>query len=73
MVGWGGGFNNPVDVLYSAPVCKRGTIALQTGHELAMGRFRTSEERMKQEYDLKAYFLAYEEGDVVYIFDTAVP
>ena len=26
---------------------------------------------MKQKYDLKAYFRAYEEGDLVYIFDTA--
>ena len=26
---------------------------------------------MKQEYDLKSYFRAYEEVDLVYIFDTA--
>ena len=67
MLGWG--VNIPVDLFYPAP--RRGTPALQTAHESARGRLRTSEKRMKQEYDLKAYFRAYEERDLVYIFDTA--
>ena len=55
----GRGVNTTVDLLYPAP--RRGTPALQTAHESARRRLRTSEERMKQEYDLKAYFRAYEE------------
>ena len=29
--------------------------ALQTAHETARGRLRTSEERLKRDYDLKIY------------------
>ena len=43
--------------------------ALQTAHETARGR--TSEERMKRDYDLKVHSRAYEQGDLVYILDTA--
>ena len=71
--------NTPADLLY--PVSKQGDTvdleafvmdqeqALQTAHETARGR--SSEERMKRGYDLKVYSRAYEEGDLVYIFDTA--
>ena len=45
--------------------------ALQSAHETARGRLRTSEERMKRDYDLKVHSRAYEEGDLVYILDTA--
>ena len=45
--------------------------ALQTDHETARGWLRTYEERMKRDFNLKVYSRAYEEGDLVYILDTA--
>ena len=73
--------NTPADLLYPAP--KQGDTvnlkaymedleqALQTAHETTRGRLPTSEEWMKQDYDVKVYSLAYKEGDLVYILDTA--
>nr|XP_022308171.1 uncharacterized protein LOC111114176 [Crassostrea virginica] len=73
--------NTPADLPYPAP--RLGDTmdleayvvdleqALQTAHETARGRLRTSEERMKRDYDLKVHSRAYEEGDLVYILDTA--
>ena len=73
--------NNPADLLY--PALKQGDTvdleayvvdleqALQNAHETASGLLRTSEERMKRDYGLKVFSRAYEEGDLVYILDTA--
>ena len=45
--------------------------ALQTAHETAWVRLRTSEKRMKRDYVLKVYSRTLEEGDLVYVLDTA--
>ena len=45
--------------------------ALQTAHETTKERLHTAEEWMKRDYDLKVYSRAYEEGDLIYILDTA--
>ena len=45
--------------------------ALQTAHETAWVRLRTSEKRMKRDYVLKVYSRTFEEGDLVYVLDTA--
>lgn len=71
----------PADPLYPAPK-QKDTVdfevyvvdleqALQSAHETATGRLRTSEERMMRDYDLKVFSRAYEEENLVYILDTA--
>lgn len=42
-----------------------------TAHETARRRLHTSEERMKRDYDIKAATRPFEEGDIVYVLDTA--
>ena len=73
--------NTPAELLHPAP--RQGDTmdleayvvdleqALQTAHETARGQLRTSEERMKRDYDLKVHSRAYEEWNLVYILDTA--
>ena len=66
--------NTPADLLYPAqtgdPLDLEAYVvdleqALQTAHKTARGRLRTSEERMKRDYDLKVYSRAYEEGHLL--------
>lgn len=42
-----------------------------TAHETVRRRLHTSEERMKRDYDIKAATRPFEEGDIVYVLDTA--
>lgn len=43
----------------------------QCAYETARRRLNTSEERMKRDFDLKAVIRPFEEGDLVYMLDTA--
>jgi hypothetical protein len=45
--------------------------ATQMAHETASSRLKTSEERMKRDYDLKEFTRSYNLGDLVYVLDTA--
>lgn len=44
---------------------------IQCVYETARRRLNTSEERMKRDFDLKAVIRPFEEGDLVYMLDTA--
>ncbi|XP_056003459.1 uncharacterized protein LOC130046578 [Ostrea edulis] len=73
--------NTPADLMYAPPI--RGEDldledyvvnlekSIQAAHEIARARLRTTEERMKRDYDLRVRFRAYQEGDTVYVLDTA--
>ncbi|XP_061166034.1 uncharacterized protein LOC133174958 [Saccostrea echinata] len=73
--------NIPADLMYAPPqrdpaVDLEGYVvnlekAIQSAHETARRRLRTSEERMKRDYDLKVCARTYHEGDLVYVLDTA--
>jgi len=47
-----------------------GTISL--AHETARANLRTASKRMKRDYDVRVLLRPYQEGDVVYLMDTAV-
>ena len=71
--------NQPVDLIFpSKPTevsADRYVAELQTSmrkaHEVARKHIKTSQERMKRDYDLKTYTRVYEVSDLVYILDTA--
>lgn len=44
---------------------------LRKTHEIARDTLKTSQRRMKRNYDLRVLERAYQEGDVVYVLDTA--
>ncbi len=46
-------------------------IPLRKTHEIARDTLKTSQRRMKRNYDLRILEKAYQEGDVVYVLDTA--
>jgi hypothetical protein len=58
----------PVDIEAYALDLQRAT---QMAHETARSRLKTSEERMKRDYDLKEFTRSYNLGDFVYVLDTA--
>ena len=47
------------------------THALHQAHETARSKLRATQKRMKREYDVKVYRREFQEGDKVYLLDTA--
>ena len=45
--------------------------SIRESHEVARKTLRTSQERMKRDYDLRVNVRSYSVGDCVYILDTA--
>ena len=46
---------------------------IQTAHEIARDKLKTSQSVAKRDYDLKAFTRSFCRGDAVYVLDTAVP
>ena len=46
---------------------------IQTAHEIARDKLKTSQSVSKRDYDLKAFTRSFCRGDAVYVLDTAVP
>ncbi|KAK3105395.1 hypothetical protein FSP39_024200 [Pinctada imbricata] len=75
--------NMPVDLLFPGPentdsenyeqYVSELVNHIQSTHEIAREKLRTSQGISKRDYDLKAHVKAYSEGDAVYVSDTAVP
>lgn len=73
--------NTPANVMYRSPLQERPVnldtyVAdlekrIQCAHETDPRRLHTSEERIKSDFDLKAATCPFEEGDLVYLLDTA--
>jgi hypothetical protein len=72
--------NTPADLMYPLPSRAEEpdldayVVDLQKSmllaHETARAQLRTTEERLKRDYDLKVRSYAYKVGDIVYILDT---
>ena len=72
--------NQPVDLLFpvtsSPEVSTNEHVAklqesLRMAHDIARKHLKTSQEIMKRDHDLKVLIRAYNEGDLVYVLDTA--
>ncbi|XP_071123484.1 uncharacterized protein [Mytilus edulis] len=45
--------------------------AIKSAHTIARDKLKTSQERMKRDYDLRVLEKSYQPGDLVYVLDTA--
>ena len=73
--------NHPADLMYSIGPTRNDTEAdyiaelegaIHTAHEVARETLKSSQSRMKRDYDLKVHLHSYKIGDCVYILDTAI-
>ena len=73
--------NQPADLVFPLP-CTNGDQpgeeyvrgleqSLKHAHEVARRTLKTTQERMKRDYDLRVHAHAYDVGDCVYVLDTA--
>ena len=71
--------NQPVDLLFPTKATEMSADqyvaelqkSLKKAHDVARRNLKTTQERMKRDYDLKTYVRVYDVGDPVYILDTA--
>ena len=74
--------NQPADLMFPLPpkprcrdsvdeYCTDLTQAIETAHEIARSTLQSTQRRMKRDYDLKVRKREYQQGDRVYLLDTA--
>ncbi|XP_060064405.1 uncharacterized protein LOC132544774 [Ylistrum balloti] len=75
--------NQPADILYRNPPGEKAQDVdtyveklidvIQSANDVARRTLKTSQKRMKRDYDVREHETRYKVGDVVFIFDTATP